>query len=58
MVSSGVDSGIVGTVSMYSELSTMASSHAKEMLNVKLNEEVTEASYIVNHDRTETGNNV
>ncbi|KAK6104094.1 C9orf72-like family protein [Brugia pahangi] len=45
MVSSGVDSGIVGTVSIYSELSVMGGSHAKEILNVKLNEEVTQKSF-------------
>uniref|UniRef100_A0A1I8EFU1 Uncharacterized protein n=1 Tax=Wuchereria bancrofti TaxID=6293 RepID=A0A1I8EFU1_WUCBA len=50
MVSSAVDSGIVGTVSMYSELSIMGASHAKEILNVKLNEEVTQKSF------TATGN--
>ncbi|VBB33989.1 unnamed protein product, partial [Acanthocheilonema viteae] len=57
MVSSGFDSGIVGTVSMYSGLSTMASSHAKEILNVKQNEEVNERSCIVNYGRTATNNN-
>ncbi|KAL3994697.1 C9orf72-like family protein [Acanthocheilonema viteae] len=53
----GFDSGIVGTVSMYSGLSTMASSHAKEILNVKQNEEVNERSCIVNYGRTATNNN-
>uniref|UniRef100_A0A0R3RFR2 UDENN FLCN/SMCR8-type domain-containing protein n=1 Tax=Elaeophora elaphi TaxID=1147741 RepID=A0A0R3RFR2_9BILA len=57
MVSSGVDSGIVGTVSMHSGLSTMASSHAKELLNVKQSDEVSEKSCIVNRDSTVTDNN-
>uniref|UniRef100_A0A8R1TJN3 Uncharacterized protein n=1 Tax=Onchocerca volvulus TaxID=6282 RepID=A0A8R1TJN3_ONCVO len=53
MVSSGVDSGIVGTVSMYSELSTVASPHAKEILKVKLDEEVMQKSCIITEDCVE-----
>uniref|UniRef100_A0A915PIP6 Folliculin n=1 Tax=Setaria digitata TaxID=48799 RepID=A0A915PIP6_9BILA len=46
MVSSGIDSGIVGTISIHSELSTAASSsHTKETLNVKLNEVTRESCF-------------
>lgn len=47
MISSAIDSGIVGTVSMDSELSTMGYSHVQEILNVKASDEVTQESYIV-----------
>ncbi|CAG9531278.1 unnamed protein product [Cercopithifilaria johnstoni] len=56
MVSSGVDSGIVGTVSMYSGLSTITSSHIKEVLNIEQNSEVNEKPCIVDHDRAVTDN--
>uniref|UniRef100_A0A0R3Q450 UDENN FLCN/SMCR8-type domain-containing protein n=1 Tax=Brugia timori TaxID=42155 RepID=A0A0R3Q450_9BILA len=58
MVSSGVDSGIVGTVSIYSELSVMGGSHAKEILNVKLNEEVTQKSFTATENCTGKERNV
>lgn len=58
MVSSGVDSGIVGTVSMYSGVSTMASSHTRKILNAKQNEEINTESCIFNHGHTITDNNV
>ncbi|VDO42769.1 unnamed protein product [Onchocerca flexuosa] len=56
MVSSGIDSGIVGTVSMHSELSTVAS-HVKEILKLKPDEEVIQKSCIVSYNRTVTCNN-
>lgn len=58
MVSSGVDSGIAGTLSMYSGLSAMVSSHAKEPLDAKQNEINNIHSSIVNYGHTATDNDV